>query len=79
MQIVDNKFIKRVLRGLTKDEKALIMLALMLSKPPQDLVEKLIPLQPLPLPKAQIFYLDKIVTKKVKSYGKCKKRKTKVK
>ncbi len=79
MQIVDKKFIKRVLKGLTKDEKALVMLAFLISRQPYDLVDKIIPIQPLPLPKAQVFYLDKIVTKKVKSYGKPKKCKKKSK
>jgi hypothetical protein len=57
MQLVDKKFVNKVCRGLSKQEKALVMLAVLLSTPRISMSD-LIPIQELPLPKGIVFYPD---------------------
>lgn len=57
MKLVDKKFVNKVCRGLSKEEKALVMLAFLLTTPIIS-VSDLIPIQELPYPKGIVFYAD---------------------
>jgi hypothetical protein len=57
MNLVDKRFVNKVCRGLSKEEKALVMLAVILTTPRISMSD-IIPLQELPLPKGIVFYAD---------------------
>lgn len=56
--LLDKKLINRICKGMSKEEKAFLMLAVLMTNHPYDFIDKIIPLQEMNYPKGNVYYAD---------------------